>query len=328
VSAEDLETLRLSYFRDLGCDVRSWRFADPQGRESYVFRAGGDGVPLVLIHGGLDHACAWTQVAPHLRRPLVMPDRPGCGLSHPVDYRGVAFRQAAADWLLALVDALGVDQIDLVGNSMGGYFSAAFATAHPDRVRTLTLPGCPASFDRRIPFFMRLMGRPVIGPRLAKMTALEPDKARRQIFPGLVAHPERIPERLLELGAMNAAQPKAQQCVHSMLAAFTTLGGVRPEVALREDLERLDVPTLFVWGDKDQFGPPSTGEALVQRMPNARLEILEDVGHLPHLEAPQRLAGLIEAFIEAHALRMWSSTTTASARSRAHGSNSGSDPPA
>ena len=297
MSAQDFETRRLSFFRAQGCAPRKWRFEDRQGRETYALRVGEGPVPTVLVHGGLDHAGGWSLIAPHLRGPLVIPDRPGCGLGYPVDYRGVDYRAAAAEWLLALVDALGVEKVDIVGNSMGGYFSIAFATAHPERVRNLILPGCPASLDRKIPLFMRLMGRPVIGPQLAKLTAGDPETTREKIFKDLVAHPERVPTELLAIGQMNASFPASQHCSHTMLGAFTSLLGVRPQVKVRDDLERLDLPTFFVWGDKDSFGPPSTGQALVERMPNARLEILEDVGHLPHIEVPERLARLIDGFI-------------------------------
>ena len=295
---QQFKKIRLSYFRSRGSLPREWRFRDDEGRETYALRVGEGDVPMVLVHGGLDHAGCWSLVAPHLKGPLVMPDRPGCGLGYPIDYRGVDYRGAAARWLLALVDALGVDQVDLVGNSMGGYFSIAFAVAHPDRVRNLILPGCPASLDRQIPLFLRLMGRAIIGPQLAKLTAGDPETTRKKVFKTLVAHPERVPTELLEIGRMNAAMPSSQRCVHTMLRQFTTLWGVRPEVELREDLERLELPTLFLWGDKDQFGSPSIGQELVGRMPNAHLEILEDVGHLPHLDAPERIAQSINAFVQ------------------------------
>src|SRR5215211_5249583 len=72
---------------------------------------------------------------------VVLPDRPGCGLSYRIDYRSVDYRRAAADWVLDLVESTEAERIDLVGNFMGGYFAMAFAIAHPERVRRLVLLG-------------------------------------------------------------------------------------------------------------------------------------------------------------------------------------------
>jgi 4,5:9,10-diseco-3-hydroxy-5,9,17-trioxoandrosta-1(10),2-diene-4-oate hydrolase len=58
-------------------------------------------------------------------------------------YCSVDYRSAAADWVLDLVESIEAERIDLVGNSMGGYFAMAFAIAHPERVRRLVLLGAP-----------------------------------------------------------------------------------------------------------------------------------------------------------------------------------------
>lgn len=55
-----------------------------------------------MIHGGLSEASEWSLLAGKLPGRVIIPDRPGCGLSYPIDYRGVDYRQAAADWLLFL----------------------------------------------------------------------------------------------------------------------------------------------------------------------------------------------------------------------------------
>jgi pimeloyl-ACP methyl ester carboxylesterase len=91
--------------------------------------------PTLLIHGGLSQAGEWSVLAGRLPGHVLIPDRPGCGLSYPIDYRGVDYRAAAAEWLRDLIDGIGADQVDLVGNSTGGFFSIVFAIAYPDRVR-------------------------------------------------------------------------------------------------------------------------------------------------------------------------------------------------
>jgi pimeloyl-ACP methyl ester carboxylesterase len=92
----------------------------------------------VLVHGGVGNTIEWAEIAGRLDGPVVIPDRPGFGLSDPHNYHLVDFRVDAGRWLLELVDGLGAQQIDLVGNSMGGFFAIAFGSylAHPDRLPT------------------------------------------------------------------------------------------------------------------------------------------------------------------------------------------------
>ena len=84
--------------------------------------------PTALIDGGLSQAGEWYPLAGRIPGYVIIPDRPGCGVSYPIDYRRVDFRQAAADWMLDLADGIGADQVNLVGNSMGGFFALAFAS--------------------------------------------------------------------------------------------------------------------------------------------------------------------------------------------------------
>ena len=90
----------------------------------------------------------WAEIAAGLDRCVVIPDRPGLGLSDPHDYRRVDYRADACRWLLELTDGLGVEQIDLVGGSMGGFFAIAFAAAYPECVRRLILSARPAVCSR------------------------------------------------------------------------------------------------------------------------------------------------------------------------------------
>lgn len=165
------ERKRLELFANAGFVGESRRVTDREGREIYLVGSGEGQRPTILLHGGLSEASGWFLLAGRMPGHVVVPDRPGCGLSYRIDYRGLDFRMAAADWLLDLVDGLGADQVDLVGNSLGGFFAMAFATLHPDRVRRLVLVGAPAGLDREIPLFPRLWGNPIIGSLIGKLVA-------------------------------------------------------------------------------------------------------------------------------------------------------------
>jgi pimeloyl-ACP methyl ester carboxylesterase len=300
MTTEEFEARRLALLAAHGRPGRSLRLPDGAGRTTYAFDIGepeGE-VPTVLVHGGMGHAGDWCLVAGKLSGRVVVPDRPGCGLSSPMDYTGVDYRADAARWLESVVDGLGTKQIDLVGNSMGGYFSIAFALAFPQRVRRLVLLGAPAGLDRFVPRFLRILSIRGLGAFLwEKMGTDDPEVLRRRVFPGLVAHPERLSTEYLTLGLTNQAFPSSRQCVTTLVPEVLDLGGFQRKLLYREELARLAVPTLFAWGDADSYAPPESGKEVAARMPDARVEVLPDVGHMPHLDAPELVARTIDAFL-------------------------------
>jgi 2-hydroxy-6-oxonona-2,4-dienedioate hydrolase len=293
------ERERLALFARHGFDGHSRWVTDREGRRTYVIARGEGTSPTILVHGGLSQASEWSLLAGRLPGHVILPDRPGCGLSYPIDYGRVAdYRQAAADWMLDLVDGIGADRVDLVGNSMGGFFVLAFAMAHPDRVRRLVLVGAAAGTHPEVPLFPRLWGRPVIGSLIGRMKITDPEIFRRQILARLlVAHPERVPLDFIEILMAAMAIPGADRAAQTMLHAFTTLRGVNPRLMLLDDLARLRAPTLFLWGDADAFAPPWRGQEAAARMPDARVVVLPDTGHLPQVDEPETVAAAIIDFL-------------------------------
>ena len=300
MSRETFEQQRLDWFRRHGCNGEGGWVSAADGRRTYVLDTGGDGVPTVLLHGGLADATVWGEVAGRLDGRVVVPDRPGCGLSAPIDYRRVEdYRADAADWLSGLLDALGTERVNLVGNSMGGYFAMAFALAHPDRVERLVLVGAGAGLDQRIPLFIRLWGAPVIGAVVSRMAQIsDPEKLRTTVFPDLVVDPSRLDVEFLQLGIDGAAQPGAALTSRTMLGAISTLRGFRPELMLREDMASLPVPTTFLWGEHDAFAPPSSAHELAPRMPDATVVELAGLGHMPQVEDPELVADLVSRALD------------------------------
>ncbi len=299
MDAAAFEHDRLELFRKNGFEGESRTLRDAAGRTTYAILRGRSTCPTVLVHGGLADASVWSLMAGQLGGAVVIPDRPGHGLSSGIDYSGVDFKQSAVDWLLHVLDDLGAEQADLVGNSMGGFFSMAFAIAHPRRVRRLVLAGAPAGLDRQLPLFLRLWGRPVIGHLISSMKISDPEVMRQRVMTGLCARPEAIPLDALQIAATASSKPGWGRMAQSLLHAATDIGGWRRELAMREPMLKLAVPTLFAWGDADSFAPPSSGEELAQRMPDARVEVIPGGGHLVQLDEPRALAESIQRFFGA-----------------------------
>jgi len=281
------ERQRLALFARHGFDGKGRFVTDRARRRSYLIERGEGRHATVLIHGGLSEASEWSLVAGRLPGHVIIPDRPGCGLSDAIDYRTVNFRKAAEGWMLDLLDAIGPDPVDLVGNSTGGFFAMAFALAHPKRVRRLILVGAPAGLHEELPLFVRLWGNRFTGPLVARLRTDDPETYRTRVMARiLVAHPERVPFDLLEVMVAAAAIPGVDRAALSFLQTVTTLRGWRSELMLRDELTRLATPTLFLWGEADAFAPPASGRAVWTRMPDARLESIPDAGHLVQLDRP------------------------------------------
>ena len=83
------------------------------------------------------------------------------------------------------------------------------------------------------------------------------------------------------------------------LERFLTLRGQRRDLMFGNELSKLAAPTLFAWGDRDAFGPPSIGQDASTTMKDARVEVVEGAAHLVHLDQPQRVASLVGDFLGA-----------------------------
>lgn len=266
----------------------------------HVVEAGrSDASPVVLVHGGNSVAAGLEPLLGLLQDDLHLyaPDRPGCGLTDRLDYHGVPFREHAIAFIGSVLDGLGQQRVRLVGNSMGGYWALLFALAHPERVERLALVGEPASSARRSSLRHRLISTPGIN-KLLYATALKPRRSRtREQLRQVVAHPERLSEGFLDMVYAASVLPGTQRAWLSMVERVNppTLAP-RLTYALWPELASMQCPTLFVWGDRDPCAP-KWGERMCQIIPQARLEVIPDAGHLPWLDDPQRVADLLRAFL-------------------------------
>ena len=236
---------------------------------------------MLLLHGGLSQAGEWALIAGKLPGRLVIPDWPGCGLSDPVGIRRVGLRSFGVQWLAAVVDALGADQVDIVGSSTGGYFGLVFALAHPDRVRRLVQVGAPPGLRRTAPVVFRLFATPGLGSSLLRRQPRDAEANRTKVCSNLVAHPERIPLDMLDHDLEAMALPNAvESAVDFSRALVHPITGLRRQVLIDHDLALLTVPTLCLWGTDDNFVKPETVTQTLQRAAAIRLRAVDDAGHL------------------------------------------------
>jgi pimeloyl-ACP methyl ester carboxylesterase len=246
----------------------------------------GAGEPLLLIHGGNGVGAQWLPLVTRLPgRRLIVPDRPGCGLTDSFLYDGVDLRSHGAHFVEGVLDALSVERASIVGNSMGGYFALCFALAHPDRVHKLILAGGPAFSAGYQPLSGEAIEARVKGSR-------QPGRAG---LGALTADPARIADDLLELLDTALAVPGSEESWRSI---WRSARPDRTTFSLHAELEGLLTPTLLIWGEQDRIDPPQPAAiAISQRLPNARLVLMSEAGHLPWLDKPGECATQVTEFL-------------------------------
>lgn len=196
------------------------------------------------------------------------------------------FSQFAED-LGNLMDHLGADKAHLVGLSMGGMIVQDFYGRHPDRVITLTLVNTSSGFHV-----------------LSKPEQLEfLDKRLKPLEAGLT--PKQIAPPMADVLLAAEATAEARQKILQSLEALRsepykmTLRAILT-TDFRSVLPKIKVPTLVIVGNEDRVLPPRESEALAQAVPNAHLEILQGVGHLSNIEAPEKFNTLLRNFLAQH----------------------------
>jgi pimeloyl-ACP methyl ester carboxylesterase len=272
----------------------------PTGRVHVV--ESGDGPPVVHLHGNNTSSLSHLMLLEHstgVRTCLV--DRPGFGLSDPVDFPRTAFRQRAVALVEAVLDALDLESAFLVGASGGGSWAVWTALDRPARVRGVVMLGSvPLLPGARIPVPIRLMATPVLGALVARV--VKPGRSMLLAMMRSVGEADTIVRHpdLLDSLVDAAHDPVASAANVAELQALFSPFGQRSRARIgHEELRRLTVPTLMIWGNHDPVVPVAAARAVAAVVPNARLEVLP-AGHVPQLGHPEQVAELIRAFVRAH----------------------------
>lgn len=256
-------------------------------------------VPVVFLHSGGTFGALYVPLMAELDdvQTLAM-DRPGFGRSGDFNYRAGTYRQTAVDVLTGVLDELGIEQVDLAGNSNGGFWSVVFALARPERVRRLILLGSlPALPGARAPVPLRLYTVPVVN-QLLRGVFLASDEAdvieKYDIF-GEGETIQRYPA-LMEAIVARDGSPGAHDLDISEMKSLLSIRGWRSANQLREaELRELQQPTLVIWGEDDPLGGPDDVREVLEAIPDVRLEPL-DAGHVPWLGYPGECGDLIRTF--------------------------------
>jgi pimeloyl-ACP methyl ester carboxylesterase len=279
-----------------GSKAKSRFIRIPSGHRIHVIEAG-DGPPVLLLNGSGPSA---LHMLPMLEQVddfwAIAVDRPGFGLSDPVDVPPEKFRQGAVEFVDGVLDALGLDDAVIGGNSMGGTIATWYALARPERVRKLLLTGAPPLFPgTSVPRLLRIVATP-LGTLLGKLMKPSPRLVvqNMKVFgegETITRYPELIDAQVVAGGDKTYVDTSTAE-----LKRVISVRGFKPEFQLSfDDLRRIKAPTQIVWGTNDPLGGADVAKTIAAEIPDARLELLE-AGHGPWFGHPEQVAKLIGEF--------------------------------
>ena len=252
----------------------------------------GQGQPLVFIHGVAVAGSSWVLLADALKDDFrcILLDRPGCGLSDPVPNGPLKtpaeFKRFAEDLIPDVLDSLDLDTAQIACTSMGGFFGFRTAIAHPQRVTRLVEYSWAMGTPMKVPMMMRL-GSPA--PMKAIMVRMPINARAVKLMLKQIGMKRAIESGTFDddMVAWSVAIMKHTETFKSESDnnTFISLRGENPEMLFTdEELRRVDMPVLLLWGDEDTNAGEPEAEAFAARLPQASLEIVHRAGHAPWID--------------------------------------------
>ncbi|UHH01041.1 alpha/beta fold hydrolase [Pseudomonas sp. 7-41] len=248
----------------------------------------GEGFPVLLIHGSGPGVTAWANwrgIIPQLaqNRRVLAPDMLGFGFSErPAD---AFYNQARwVEHAIGVLDALGIAQADIVGNSFGGGLALALAIRHPERVRRLVLMG---SVGVTFPITEGLDAVWGYNPSFEEM---------RRLLDVFAYDRNLVNDELAELRYQASIRPGFQESFAAMFPAPRQrwVDGLASDP---KQISTLPHEALVIHGREDRVIPLSASLALSELIPNAQLHVYGHCGHWTQIEHAGRFARLVEDFL-------------------------------
>lgn len=238
----------------------------------------GAGPPLLYLHGAGDLG-AWPDALTGLaeRCTVYRPDHPG--FSGSDDRAGIDSIHDLAFFYLDLLDALELDAVALVGASLGGWLAADLATLAPSRADRLVLvdaAGVRAEADA------------------PDMFTLSPPELAAVLYHGEAARAAAVEQAS---GIEADATVFDRYLRNRMATAHLGWNPYLHDPKLPGRLHRVTAPTLIVWGVQDRLLPVAYARRWAELLPAARLEMIEDAGHLPFIEQPDAFVSAVGGFV-------------------------------
>lgn len=244
------------------------------------------GDTIVMVHGFGANKDNWTRLADQLTDEfnVYAIDLPGHGeSSKPLDL-GYTLEQQTGH-LAEILQALSISESHMMGNSMGGAITALYAARYPERIKTAVLFDPAGIFEYDSELVERVLDgdNPLIPSKPGDLERLMDFALEEKPF---------VPWPILDVMEEKAI---ANQEVNKVI--FTAIRDSGYESAFRSRIALIRDPVLVVWGKQDRVINYRNADLFVSAIPDARLALLEGIGHAPMIEAPERSAELFREFL-------------------------------
>lgn len=243
-----------------------------EGKFRYI-ESGGDGPVLMLLHGLFGTLSNFEGILSDFGKNynVVVPMLPIYEL--PVLKTGLG---GLLDYVTEFVDKKDFNQINLLGNSLGGHLAQLYTMRHPERVKSITLTGSSGLFE-------------------AAMGSGFPKRGDREYIANKVGDvfydpKTATPELIDEVFEITTNREKALRVV------MTSKSAVRQNLSDR--LHEIKQPVLLVWGKQDEVTPPFVAEKFHELLPDSRLVWVDKCGHAPMMEHPDEFNVILKEFLE------------------------------
>ena len=241
---------------------------------------GGSSGNILLIHGLGGFAERWSTVMPILSKKyrVIAPDLPGYGYSDKpsIDYTPEFFSQFIFDFL----DVLDIKKTNMIGTSLGGQLVAEFAIAQTKMVEKIILV-CPSGVMKS--------STPTLDAY--SMAALYPSYDTVKTAYEMMTGSKNVTTESIEGFIKRMTQPNAK------MAFMSTLLALKNSPPITNRLSNITVPTMVIWGKKDTLIPIKYANDFVSSIKNCQLEIMENCGHTPHIEDPDKFSQIVLNFL-------------------------------
>lgn len=250
------------------------------------FEAVGRGRPLLLLHGWVNSWDVWREamlsLAGENSHKVYALDFWGFGdSSKPDNAPASAFHiDSFVEMVRQFMDHMGIDQAPIAGHSMGGTVALRFAIAYPERVERVIVVGSPIDGATLNPF-LKLAGYGWIAQLVWRFPIIR-SAIMRLLLAGDSSRVQHMISRDLQRTSLNSF--------------FRSIGDLR-ETDLRSDLESLHMPTLGIFGRRDNIVSPSNADLLSKGVSDAHVTMMERSRHFPMSDEPQRFVRALAGFL-------------------------------
>lgn len=268
-------------------------FATVTGHRMRYLTAGA-GPPLLLIHGLMGYSFSFTENIAEMGKSSTVyaPDMFNLGWSERV--KVPCSLDAAAEQMLAFMDAVQIPGADVLGSSHGGSVAMKMAFMEPNRVRSMILVSPAHPYANRLKHLTRLISVKGIGESIGWVIRHTPRALWRLMLYRIYSCASRaLPGTVEGYGEPIVAEGTTQHALRLVRCWQKDFDDLRREL----DTHRSNIPLLFIWGDRDKVVPYRTAKELLKRFPTAQMVTIADAGHVPYEELPDAFNQSVTQFL-------------------------------